>query len=63
MPLLKFKIFCQKNKVISNIIKTITLTYCLKCKRNTEDKDAKMVKTKNRRIALSSKCPACGGKT
>ena len=62
MPLLKFKIFCQKNKVISNIIKTITLTNCLKCKRNTENKDAKMVKTKNGIIALSSKCPACGGK-
>ena len=38
------------------------LTYCLKCKRNTENKDAKMVKTKNARIALSSNCPVCGSK-
>ena len=32
------------------------LTYCLKCKRNTKNKDAKMIKTKNGRVALSSKC-------
>ena len=32
------------------------LTYCLKCKRNTKNKDAKMVKTENGRTALSSKC-------
>ena len=37
-------------------------TYCLKCKRNTENKDAKMVKTKNSRLALSSKCAVCGSK-
>ena len=38
------------------------LTYCLVCKRNTENKDAKIVKTENGRIALSSKCAVCGGK-
>ena len=38
------------------------LTYFLKCKRNTENKDAKMVKTKNGRLALSSKCAVCGSK-
>ena len=32
------------------------LTYCLKWRRNTENRDAKMVRTKNGRIALSSKC-------
>ena len=42
--------------------KTNILTYCLKCKRNTENKDAKMVKTKNGRIALSSKCAICDSK-
>ena len=26
------------------------LTYCLKCKRNTKSKDAKMIKTKNGRL-------------
>ena len=35
------------------------LTYCL---RYTENKDAKMIKTKNGRLALSSKCAVCGSK-
>ena len=26
------------------------LTYCLVCKKNTENKDAKMIKTKNGRL-------------
>ena len=38
------------------------LTYCLKCRKNTKNKDAKMVKTKNGRLALSSKCAVCGNK-
>ena len=38
------------------------LKYCLKCKRNTENKDAKMIKTKNARIDLSSNCAVCGNK-
>ena len=38
------------------------LTYCLVCKKNTENKDAKMVKNKNGRLALSSKCVVCGSK-
>ena len=38
------------------------LTYCLKCKQNTKNKDKKMIKTKNRRLALSSKCVVCGSK-
>ena len=28
------------------------LTYCLQCKRNTKNVDAKMIKTKNDRLAL-----------
>ena len=38
------------------------LTYCLKCKRNTKNIDAKMTKTKNVRLKLSSKCAVCGSK-
>ena len=38
------------------------LTYCLKCRKNTKNKDAKMIKTKNGRLALSSKCVVCGSK-
>ena len=29
---------------------------CLKCRKNTESKNPKVVKTKNRRIVLLSKC-------
>ena len=32
------------------------LNYCLKCKRNTKNKDTKMIETKNGRLVLSSKC-------
>ena len=38
------------------------LTYCLKCKRNTKNIDSKMLKNKNGRLNLSSKCAACGSK-
>ena len=38
------------------------ISFCLKCKRNTKTKDAKMIKTKNGRLTLSSKCVVCGSK-
>ena len=38
------------------------LTYCLKCKKDTECVDSKMLKTKNGRSFLSSKCAVFGGK-
>ena len=38
------------------------LTHCLKCKRNTKNKDLKMLETKNGRLMLSSKCAICGSK-
>ena len=38
------------------------LTYCLKCKRNTKNIDVKMIKTKNGRLNLSSKCAVCSSK-
>ena len=37
-------------------------TYCLKCKTNTSNIDPKMVKTKNNRLLMQSKCSACGTK-
>ena len=37
-------------------------TYCLVCKKNTENKDAKMVKIKNNRIMMVSKCAVGGNK-
>ena len=36
--------------------------YCLKCTKNTESKIPKVVKTKNGRIMLLSKCAVCGSK-
>ena len=38
------------------------LSYCLKCRQNTENKNPKAVKTKNERIMLSSNCAVCGSK-
>ena len=38
------------------------MTYCLKCKRNTQNIDAKMIKTTNGREILSSKCVVCCNK-
>ena len=37
-------------------------TDCLKCKKNTKNRDAKMMKTKNGRFMLSSKCAVYGRK-
>ena len=37
-------------------------TYCLKCKTNTANIDPKMVKTKNNRLLMQSKCSDCGTK-
>ena len=38
------------------------LSYYLKCRKNTESKNTKVVRTKNRRIILLSKHTACIGK-
>ena len=35
-------------------------TYCVKCRKDTENIDPKMVKTKNNRLVMQSKCSACG---
>ena len=37
-------------------------TYWLKCQKNTKNIDAKMMKTKNGRLILSSKCAVFGNK-
>ena len=38
------------------------LTYSLVCKKNMENKDAKMVKTKNDKLTLPSNCAVCVNK-
>ena len=44
---------CYKNKM---------KTYCVKCKRDTENIDPKMVRTKNNRLIMQSKCSVYGVK-
>ena len=34
-------------------------TYCLKCKKDSSNIDPKMVKTKNNRLLMQSKCSVC----
>ena len=34
-------------------------TYCVKCRKNTENINPKMVKTKNGRLLMQSKCTDC----
>ena len=35
-------------------------TYCLKCKKDTESVDSKILKTKNGRPMSSTQCAVCG---
>ena len=35
-------------------------TYCVKCRKNTENLNSKIFKTKNNRLIMQSKCPKCG---
>ena len=35
------------------------LTYCVKCRKNTENLNSKIFKTKNGRLLMQLKCPVC----
>ena len=35
-------------------------TYCMKCKKDTENIDPKIVRTKNNKLVIQSKCSVCG---
>ena len=37
-------------------------TYCVKCRKDTENIDPKIVRTKNNRLVMQSKCSVCGTK-
>ena len=37
-------------------------TYCVKCKKDTDNIDSKIFKTKNNRILMQSKCCVCKNK-
>ena len=34
-------------------------TYCMKCRKDTENIDPKIFETKNDRLIMQSKCPVC----
>ena len=34
-------------------------TYCVKCRKDNENIDPKMVRTKNNRLIMESKCSVC----
>ena len=36
------------------------VTYCVKCRKDTENIDPKMARTKNNKLIMQSKCPVCG---
>ena len=35
-------------------------TYCVKCRKDTENCDSKMVRTKINRLVMQSECSVCG---
>ena len=35
-------------------------TYCVKCKKDTENLNSKIFRTKNNRLIMQSKCPVSG---
>ena len=35
-------------------------TYCVKCKKYTKNIDPKIIRTKNSRLVMQSKCSVCG---
>ena len=38
------------------------ITYCLSCKKNTENIDPKVIKTKNNKRVIISRCSICNNK-
>ena len=37
-------------------------TYSVSCRKNTENKNAKVIRTKNGRLQMKSQCSICGNK-
>ena len=59
-------IWKKKSKILKTnkglTICNTMLSYCLKCRKNTESKNPNVSKTKNGRIMILSKCSACNNK-
>ena len=50
----------NKNKLTTNVTyKNKMKTYCVKCKKDTENIYSEMFRTKNNRLIMQSKCPVC----
>ena len=50
-----------KNKLTIDVTnKNKMKTYCMKCRKDTENIDPKMVRTKNNRLIMQLKCSICG---
>ena len=44
----------------TDVIKLSMKTYCVKCRKNTENLNSEIFKTKNGRLIMQSKCTDCG---
>ena len=53
----------QKQKIIlyftNSCYRNKMMTYCVKCRKDTENIDPKMVRIKNNRLIMQAKCPLC----
>ena len=47
------------NFLLTDVIKLSMKTYCIKCRKNTENLNSKIFKTKNGRLIMQSKWPMC----
>ena len=45
--------------MLTDVIKLSMKIYCVKCRKNTENLDSKIFKTKIGRLIMESKCPMC----
>ena len=52
----------KRNEIINNSLKSQMTSYCLKCKKNTENINPKVLKTNNGKTMLLSKFALCGSK-
>ena len=60
-----FFIHCRiffKNLIYKHECKAFPKNYCIVCKKDTENKNPKVFKTKNGRLILKSTCSECNNK-
>ena len=44
---------------MTDVIKLSMKIYCVKCRKNTENLNTKIFKTRNGKLIMQSKCPVC----